>query len=248
MPSPLPMNTLLGEEVAIYLPDPYPDELLYSVVARHLAWTGENRWRGSVMDAFASRKPFSADVPSDLSRLEQHAGAAFAFQIVVKRLTLFPYYTAYTDETRKRSILHALQVGDRKSVRTKLGLTGRTRSGAPRYFRYCQQCRDADLSAYGETYWRRAHHLKGVLFCVEHATPLVETSEEFARRSMNKFADATTSTSRMHAPRDVGSDRERALALAVSHRCRNFLEGDLGSWPNGNLSAAYRKVAVTKGF
>lgn len=52
----------------------------------------------------------------------------------------------------------------------------RTRKGA----RLCRACVASDMDVFGFPYWRRAHQLRGVTWCVEHRRPLSRSDDPFA--------------------------------------------------------------------
>lgn len=154
----------------ILLPRPYPDEVLGSVLARGARQLGLS-WARTLALATgrsASSAPFL--MPFALPRLATCTGTDP--ECLLEEHTLFPYATAFMPLDRRQAFKAlALARGDDCGLDSLSHVVlGRTP-----YRRVCPQCLTDDLTARGETYWRRSHLLPGVHVCAKHATPLCHT-------------------------------------------------------------------------
>ena len=87
--------------------------------------------------------------------------------------TYFPYATAFFDRAqRERCQSNALSIG-----KTALGQSVVTQGVSEHcpFRRFCAACAEADVLAWGESYWHRRHNLPGVRICLTHQLPLTET-------------------------------------------------------------------------
>ncbi len=88
--------------------------------------------------------------------------------------TMVPYATAFLQEAAyHRAMENALSTA---TQRTGLGAVTQSTTVYVPSCRYCQVCVEQDLATWGDSYWRRAHHLPGVLVCPTHLRPLVVTT------------------------------------------------------------------------
>lgn len=150
---------------------PHPDELLGSVWIRTRRRAGVGI--GLVTKVIAGRK-FSPGLLS-FSHVSDVAGAlGVDAQELLWKHTVFPYATAFVEpQVFKSSMASALSTG---MAAIGCGATVQSVSGHVQFRRYCVRCAKEDLLQWGESYWRRAHHLPGTLLCVKHLEPLRETT------------------------------------------------------------------------
>ncbi len=154
-------------------PRPKPDELLYSVIARSAVHVGTWSPKQLLETLYGHRGTLAVpDLPSSLARL---VGLCAAWGMTVKELayrhTLLPYYTHFLHPGERTRVLEAMfHRGGHLHVR--LGICASTVVRIP-FFRLCPACIGEDLTQCGETYWRRAHHLPGVVVCAAHAEVLL---------------------------------------------------------------------------
>ncbi|HEX9660283.1 MAG TPA: TniQ family protein, partial [Rhodothermales bacterium] len=94
-----------------YLPKPYDDELLYSIVARYFTHVGGAR--GSIVEQLFGRRGVRAqvDLPSSLGRFAENAAALWGLtaEEIAERYTLLPYYTYYANVMLKKRAMEAVK-------------------------------------------------------------------------------------------------------------------------------------------
>lgn len=199
-----------------YFPQIYPDELLYSVLARYHRHTCSSSPKQTLGDLFGCRTVrATVDLPSHLGALckrlppDLHLSA----ERMVAEFTLFPYYVAFQPATVAQAVLTALIDGPADSVHVRLGIAAST-IPAPRALRFCPACHAEAMAHWGEQYWHRAHQLPGVLVCPDHGMPLVESSVVLGLSHQHEFFAATDET--------CGSNGALP-SWAEDEHCRTFL-------------------------
>lgn len=234
-----------------HLPTPYPDELLYSVIARHMMRVGAVNVRKVVEDIFGRKMRSCVDLPSSLDVVSKRTWLVWGMtgEEIAERLTLFPYWTRYAHRERVVRCLDGLRSDNGMGVHARLGVVA-TRVKSSPFLRFCAACRERDLSMYGETYWRRSHQLAGVLVCPEHGVPLIDSSALLRPRTFTSFADATQCTASIaRAPDNNLTGIDATNAFDVAKRCRDMLLGPIPAWPQEeNRPIAYRLAALERGF
>lgn len=235
-----------------HLPLPYPDELLYSVIARYKAYFKPKSCQIFTSQIFGRYKAApSVDLPNSLNAVCEQTWPVWRMSAedIALRLTLFPYYAYYTPKEKSDKSLQALLFDGNGRCFNLLGLHGRT-TKVPLKLRYCRSCRETDLSKYGETYWHRSHQMTGVIVCPEHGELLINSEALFRPIGSGDYIDATSCTNKAHR---FGQElclntRELAISIKVAKRCQEMLAGQSNSWGKENKVSAYRQAAMQVGL
>lgn len=159
-----------------YFPKPYPDEILYSVIARfqkHFGSEGTEVIRslwGNVKSKSISYQVNQLQNLLDNTLLGQcYSARQLAFQH-----TLLPFYSAFCGrEIQKQQLENMVQ----NITNYFLLFVGRrvSKVGEKDNYQFCPECVKSDIKSYGEPYWHRIHQVPGVLVCPIHKTELRET-------------------------------------------------------------------------
>lgn len=161
-----------------YFPDPYPDELFYSLCARYsqrMRYPGKTAVQQELfglMNAITS-----IDLPGRLNFfgtvLPPGHSCADVDQ-VINRHTLWPFYRPFLPGERQQAVLAAMKgvTGYRPDLHA--GTAG-TDIPRPEWLRFCPKCVNEDRTQFDECYWHRTHQLPGVHLCPTHEV-LLENS------------------------------------------------------------------------
>ena len=173
-----------------YFPAPYPDELLYSQLARYYIKSGH------IAYIFAAKELFerSTDRP-DVEFLNRFSSAAFPAitqnrsigQIILEH-TMFPYYGRFLPKERRKKAFH-IMVSMESGYKNHLAIP-KSKDGKQRYLRYCPLCAQADRQLYGETYWHRMHQMTGIDICFVHKCFLYDSNMAMGAKTSPVFYDA----------------------------------------------------------
>lgn len=158
-----------------FLPPIYPDELVYSWIARWYARSGYSAY-SDVIGLFYEKRTIRPDVEF-INRLNGEALTAVLEVTSIEELilehTMFPHYGRFLPPERLRRAWDAMRRMD-GNPHNLLAIP--TRKNGTRYLRYCPCCVAEDREKYGETYWHRSHQLVGVDVCPYHGSYLLDTS------------------------------------------------------------------------
>jgi hypothetical protein len=151
-------------------PVPYPDELLYSVVARagvHFGITSPKQLLDAV---FGDRKVVATvDLPSHIGAISKQYPESLGFtaETLIYKHTLFPLYAPFIPEERRLATLDWMTLRAKGAVHVGLGVTT-SRIGQPEHLRVCRLCLEEQLSEHGELYWARQWQIPGCSHCLKH--------------------------------------------------------------------------------
>jgi len=179
-----------------YFPAIYPDELLYSVIARLHAHLGAPPWL-SLLDELFGRRMVVADLdlPGALNRLAQQIPPerTLTASRLVDGLTQLPYYAAFQSPQAWTWAHRRMCEGKVSDVHIRLGLVA-FRTRCVKRLRFCPRCLEDMSARHGEYYWRRDQQLPGVLVCPIHAVPLRESQVDLPYSSRHGYAEASDET------------------------------------------------------
>ena len=234
-----------------YLPYPYPDELLYSVIARYLTHMGPINSKIAIASIFGHVSKGHVDLPYSLSEVSNRTWSTWGLSgdQIIDLLTLFPFFAQYIPKDRIEKCRLSLLSDKGVGVHARLGVSSHRQVGMAIHLRFCKACRDNDISKYQETYWRRSHQLPGVLVCPEHGELLINTKALMTPIEAPYYVDATIVTEEPgQKEQDFVNEKEALIALLIARRCQKMLQGPINEWSADNVLLLYRRAAFEKGF
>ncbi len=151
-------------------PLPYPDELIYSLIARAGVHSGQTSPKCLIDEVFNNRKVIaSVDLPCHLVMLRRQLPdrPEFDCQSLSYNNTLLPLYAPFTRQENLIKCLKEMKGQSQGSVHLRLGVVA-SRLKQESFLRYCPQCQQKQLSCFGEYYWPRLWQVTGISSCPDH--------------------------------------------------------------------------------
>ena len=142
-----------------YFPTAYPDELLYSQLARYYVRSGYLAYVYAAEELFTSKivRPDMEFVNTYTPDALQLITREISMENVVWKHTMFPYYGRFLPLERRQRAFQSL-VSMQGNYHNLLPIPKRKNS-SDRCLRYCPICAEQDRQKYGETYWHRTHQM-----------------------------------------------------------------------------------------
>jgi hypothetical protein len=168
-----------------FIPIPYRDELLYSVIARlqTLALYSPGKLN---MDLFGNRSIHcSIDLPSHMSIFYNSVKDIFPYSEdeIIDKLTLWPFYSRFVRESKRDTILQMLKGCNGSGIHNRVGINPSPMVKARR-LKYCPECLAEDKQSHNDLFWHRAHQIPDLPLCPIHFCDLlnyVYTPDELGR-------------------------------------------------------------------
>ena len=150
-----------------YLPEIYPDELVYSWFCRYYVHSGCFTHKMALDDILHNRhnNPSKEFVGHLSSEAKEKIQTIYSLEKLVLEHTMFPQYARFLPSERKKSALHHLAY-DFCDAHQLFAILPRTEND--RFLKYCPECVEEDRKTYGETYWHRIHQIRNLTICPMH--------------------------------------------------------------------------------
>jgi hypothetical protein len=199
-----------------YFPEPYPDEILYSIIARYSRITLTTSPKELALELFnSSSVPATIDLPSHLIEFQKNTVEVFPYSVdrIIESFTLYPFYRPFLQLQKREKIINSMMGNVGWDIHTRVGINA-SKIVRPRYPKFCPACLTQDVIQFGEAYWHRMHQIPDMCVCPTHLCFLISHQPE-----LNEF--------------------NRSLYLAVPHSLRKTKELRFN-----NIDAANRVAQV----
>ena len=161
------------------LPKPYPEELLYSTIARAGVHDGETSPKQLLDKVFGNRKVIATvDLPSHIHALTSQYPSTLGLdtKTLISKHTLWPLYAPFHPRTRNEKIERWMCGNSKGAAHLASGIAA-SRVKSNTHLNLCPECLIEQKSKYGECFWNRLWQVPLVKVCPQHG-PLYETSVE----------------------------------------------------------------------
>ncbi|MEG6612509.1 TnsD family transposase [Pseudoclostridium thermosuccinogenes] len=161
-----------------FFPTPYPDEILYSVLARYSVRCGIVSHQ-TIMESIFGKSSSRAvmEMPFILNVLISNlpVNCPYTADDLIYKHTLYPFFTAFLPEERAEEIKQLMLSDGGSKIYGKAGIIG-SRIPLNQYLRFCPICFEEEQKLYGEGYWHRLHQIPFVMVCPVHKTLLYNST------------------------------------------------------------------------
>ena len=169
----------------VYLPEIYPDELVYSWFCRYYIHSGCFSHKMALQDLYCKR----SDNPSKefIGNLNQQARETivqmYPLDMLILNHTMFPLYARFTPLTQRKKALYRMGY-DSCDIHHLFPVLPRTNE--EQYLQYCPLCAKEDREWHGEAYWHRKHQIRNIRICTKHKCKLKTT--DISAKSEQSYA------------------------------------------------------------
>ncbi|WP_067842646.1 TnsD family Tn7-like transposition protein [Amphibacillus sediminis] len=228
-----------------FFTDPYPDELIYSSIARYHFYSGNIDYKDTLEEVFQSRSVIpSVEIGSHFHSLAGQMGNHFSVENLLAKHTIYPFYAPFLSKHRQQDIMHDVQ-GDGKGLYTRLGMVAGgicKRDG----LYYCSRCAQSDIDTYGEPYIHREHQLQGIDICAHHYLQLRKYPEDFNEQSRIKFIRLEAKRMDLSTLQEVKSSDHFDIQVKLAQMAYQLLNVDIKAFSREKVFNRYRLLLREK--
>lgn len=155
-----------------YFPDPYKDELYYSILARYHYHTGNTGLLQTMNELLGKYIKVNFELPKGVDYLTskvQIFSEDYTRDYFINNHTVIPFVKPFKTESWNKK----LETDNFERTSVSLFRTKKGDVSSKEYLYYCSLCIDEQIREFGESYWNRIHQVPGVYVCTKHKLPLI---------------------------------------------------------------------------
>lgn len=158
-----------------FMPDFYPDELVYSLLARYYQRSGYLAYIHAAKDLYSvpTIRPDMYFINPMREEAWELITRRTSSEDVIINHTMVPAFARLLPADARQTALQQMCRMEGKPYML-LKVTHR-RQDRTRYLRYCPVCAERDREIYGEAYWHRSAQIQGIDVCPEHGCYLCDS-------------------------------------------------------------------------
>lgn len=157
-----------------YLPEIYPDELVYSWFCRYYVHSGCITHKTALNDLLYKRcnnpsKEFIGHLNPNADRIIKRI---YSIDDLILNHTMYPQYARFVSLEQKKNALYHIGY-DFCDVHHLFCVL--PRNEADSFLKYCPVCANEDRQTFGEAYWHRVHQIRNISICAMHKCKLIDS-------------------------------------------------------------------------
>lgn len=220
-----------------FFTNPYPNELLYSAIARYHFYSGNLDCKDTLEELFGSRCVIpSVEIGSYFSILAEKLGPHYSVETLLANHTIYPYYASFLSKARQQEILQDV-LQDGQALYTRLGIVAGSVCKKDGLY-YCAECAKADYTQYGEPYIHREHQLQGINYCPHHEVPL----RKYPATTNSRIQYIRFELRHMNLTAIYDVDPYKEIAVTIAKRAYQLLQLPLHGLSREVVTSKYRAV------
>lgn len=220
-----------------FFTNPYPDELLYSAIARYHFYSGNIDCKDTLEELFQSRSVIpSVEIGSHFAILAKKLGFNYSIESLLANYTIYPYYVMFLSKQRQQEILQDV-AEDGQGLYTRLGIVAGSICRKDGLY-YCVECAKADVEQYGEAYIHREHQLQGINYCPHHELVL----RNYEVESASRIEYVRFEIKKMNLSPIYEADPYADISIHLAKQAYKFLEVPLHELSREKIALKYRAL------
>lgn len=233
-----------------FFPKPYPDEILYSVLARYHIRSGNRSPKETQKELFNSQNTVAtADLPCNLNSLIENlkSFSNHTTEYLIYEHTLYSFYNVFLPLKRATIVIDSMKAVYGGNIHTRTGIMASLVTML-RFFRFCPQCLEEDLQKHGEAYWHRLHQTPGVLVCPVHAMRLDSSTVPIQGFNRHEYYAASIENCSVTLNQQIYSNETLEKLLLLAKDICWLMNSSLSSREPEWFRRRYMALLIDKGF
>lgn len=233
-----------------FFPSPYPDEILYSVLARYHVRSGNTSPKVTMKELFNTQgSTATIDMPCNVDSLIKNMpiNACYTSEILIENNTLYPFYAPFLPVERAKKILKSMKGNYGGDIHTRAGIMASSIETF-QYLRFCPICLSEDVNHFGEPYWHRIHQIPGYYICHKHRQLVLNSNIFMKALNKHEFYPAGMDNCDITLKELLNNDIEIQKFLDISRDIEWILNSNLISKKMDWFFERYKVLIIEKGL
>ena len=170
-------------------------------------------------------------------------GSKLTVESLIKRNTLYPFFRSFLTPVEIYSFKDLLRTKSSTSIPQAAKISDKERD---RVLKFCPECCVEDEQQYGEAYWHRQHQIPGMLMCLLHKVPLLDSTILLENKQIHYYAASQADLGEVDKTNCSEKLEQKALSIAqeIDWLSKNYTEFQGMTW----LRNKYKSLLIEKGF
>lgn len=234
--------------MSLFFPEPYEDEILYSVISRYHYYVGNTNVKYTFKELFGNinKVPtieLSGNI-SDICKLINNP--KYNEEYLIWNHTNLPFYYPFLNTSNQNEIIEMMKKNNAQGIYVKTGIIA---GGICRKkdLYYCPECAKADFKKLGETYFHRIHQIPGVKVCPNHHCLLEKYMEGTYNEKRINFLKISIKNLELKPKYERNTEINNVL-IDVAESCQYILNRKIKNINYNNIMQRYKKILKDKNF
>lgn len=205
-----------------FFPNPYPDELFYSIVTRYHIRSGNKSFKQTLIDLleYYPSQLYSLLLPNNLNHLIKRvpSTSTLNFERLIWEHTLYPFYRIFLISSEAWSLSKCMK-GKLSEPIYKVAKISQHSELNQTPLKFCPNCVRQDIGNFGEAYWHRMHQVPGVFICLPHNCLLQESRIRLITNNLQhepaNLENCKLSSAKAYAPETIQCLKELASNIEL---------------------------------
>lgn len=233
-----------------FFTDPYPNELLYSSIARYHKYLGNTDMLDTLEELFGKRTVIpNLFLGSNLDYLCNELNGLYNSNDLIDKHTIYKFYKNFLPTERQMHLIDEMKFGDCVGIYNSIGFSpgGICRKNG---IQYCSRCVEEDINTYGEPYIHREHQLEGILICPHHKIILSTFKEN--KKNISRLHYIRLDEKKLDFKNDKNLIKEEGIDLDILLKLASMsyelLQYYVDNIDRNDILSIYKNLLYEKGF
>jgi hypothetical protein len=215
-----------------FFPNPYPDELFYSIVTRYHIRSGNKSFKQTLIELleYYPNQSYSLVLPNNLSHLLKRVPSTsiLNFEKLIWGHTLYPFYRIFLTSSEAWSLSKCMRERLSEPIH-KVAKISQHSELKQTYLKFCPDCVRQDMDNFGEAYWHRTHQVPGIFICLIHNSLLIESRIPLITSNLQhepaNLENCVLSSAKVCSPDIIQCIKELATNIELLMQCDISFQG-----------------------
>ncbi|CAI3538468.1 TnsD family Tn7-like transposition protein [Clostridium neonatale] len=234
--------------MSLFFPEPYEDEILYSVISRYHYYIGNTNVKNTFKELFGNiNKVPTIELGGNITEIcKLINNPKYNEEYLIWNHTNLPFYYPFLNISNQNKIIEMMKRNNAQGIYAKIGIVA---GGICRKkdLYYCPECAKADLKNIGETYFHRVHQIPGVKVCPEHHCLLEKYMEGTYNKKRINFLRISIKDLKLNPKYEKDSEINNVLII-VAESCQYILNNNIKNINYNDIMQRYKEILKDKEF
>ncbi|ABA23096.1 Tn7-like transposition protein D [Trichormus variabilis ATCC 29413] len=234
-----------------FFPTLYPDELLYSTLARYHIRSGNKSFKQTDLELFgySSQQICKITLTNNLNYLVKNLPLRSQQKVenLLQNHTLYSFYATLLMPQEAWLLKNSMSNKFSGSILDFAKVANNSSDDSKKFLKFCPECLEKDTQKYGEPYWHRIHQVPGILVCPIHRVVLHNSCIEVESKGIHYHAASIDNCLLANNVKKLTNKTVETLSI-LAHDINWLIHSSFAFQGLAWLRAQYQRYLLDKGL